>query len=111
MLLLWVNFEPCQQYHFWAVKQAVAQYLLQQLYRNYTVFFPQSGLMIFAQAGSAWVRFLDGIFPHDLHVDSISFPLQLNFVRFYLPLLVKRHKRIIYLDDDVIVQGKETSLW
>nr|XP_057923068.1 glycosyltransferase 8 domain-containing protein 2 isoform X3 [Doryrhamphus excisus] len=29
----------------------------------------------------------------------------LNFVRFYLPLLELNHKRVIYLDDDVIVQG------
>lgn len=33
------------------------------------------------------------------------FVLQLNFVRFYLPLLDISHKRVIYLDDDVIVQG------
>lgn len=33
--------------------------------------------------------------------------LQLNFVRFYLPLLDISHKRVIYLDDDVIVQGTE----
>ncbi|XP_061108975.1 glycosyltransferase 8 domain-containing protein 2-like [Conger conger] len=29
----------------------------------------------------------------------------LNFVRFYLPLLVIGHKKVIYLDDDIIVQG------
>lgn len=33
--------------------------------------------------------------------------LQLNFVRFYLPLLdIENHERIVYLDDDVIVQGE-----
>ncbi|XP_036375625.1 glycosyltransferase 8 domain-containing protein 2 [Megalops cyprinoides] len=35
----------------------------------------------------------------------------LNFVRFYLPLLVVRHKRAIYLDDDVIVQGDIQELY
>ncbi|XP_035257337.1 glycosyltransferase 8 domain-containing protein 2 isoform X1 [Anguilla anguilla] len=34
----------------------------------------------------------------------------LNFVRFYLPLLVK-HRRAIYLDDDVIVQGDIQELY
>uniref|UniRef100_A0A3P9JWA2 Glycosyltransferase 8 domain containing 2 n=1 Tax=Oryzias latipes TaxID=8090 RepID=A0A3P9JWA2_ORYLA len=29
----------------------------------------------------------------------------LNFVRFYLPLLDLSHEKVIYLDDDVIVQG------
>ncbi|KAM8935824.1 glycosyltransferase 8 domain-containing protein 2 [Lycaon pictus] len=29
----------------------------------------------------------------------------LNFVRFYLPLLIHQHEKVIYLDDDVIVQG------
>ncbi|XP_013374311.1 PREDICTED: glycosyltransferase 8 domain-containing protein 2 isoform X2 [Chinchilla lanigera] len=28
----------------------------------------------------------------------------LNFVRFYLPLLIHQHEKVIYLDDDVIVQ-------
>ncbi|XP_069908888.1 glycosyltransferase 8 domain-containing protein 2 isoform X7 [Oryctolagus cuniculus] len=28
----------------------------------------------------------------------------LNFVRFYLPLLIQQHEKVIYLDDDVIVQ-------
>uniref|UniRef100_A0A673J8E9 Glycosyltransferase 8 domain containing 2 n=1 Tax=Sinocyclocheilus rhinocerous TaxID=307959 RepID=A0A673J8E9_9TELE len=37
----------------------------------------------------------------------VSFVLQLNFVRFYLPLLAaENHERIVYLDDDVIVQGE-----
>lgn len=37
----------------------------------------------------------------------VSFVLQLNFVRFYLPLLgIENHERIVYLDDDVIVQGE-----
>lgn len=32
--------------------------------------------------------------------------LQLNFVKFYLPLLaISNHKKIVYLDDDIIVQG------
>lgn len=34
---------------------------------------------------------------------------QLNFVRFYLPLLIHEHEKVIYLDDDVIVQGKGLS--
>lgn len=37
--------------------------------------------------------------------NNATFVLQLNFVRFYLPLLDISHKRVIYLDDDVIVQG------
>ncbi|XP_030631218.1 glycosyltransferase 8 domain-containing protein 2 [Chanos chanos] len=35
----------------------------------------------------------------------------LNFVRFYLPLLAINHNRIIYLDDDVIVQGDIQELY
>lgn len=35
----------------------------------------------------------------------------LNFVRFYLPLLEISHKRVIYLDDDVIVQGNIADLF
>nr|XP_055046798.1 glycosyltransferase 8 domain-containing protein 2 [Misgurnus anguillicaudatus] len=36
----------------------------------------------------------------------------LNFVRFYLPLLeIENHKQIIYLDDDVIVQGDIQELY
>ncbi|KAL6460239.1 hypothetical protein MHYP_G00319980 [Metynnis hypsauchen] len=36
----------------------------------------------------------------------------LNFVRFYLPLLaISNHKRIVYLDDDVIVQGDIKELF
>ncbi|XP_049892602.1 glycosyltransferase 8 domain-containing protein 2 isoform X1 [Epinephelus moara] len=35
----------------------------------------------------------------------------LNFVRFYLPLLDINHKRVIYLDDDVIVQGDIKDLF
>uniref|UniRef100_A0A8C6KQF9 Glycosyltransferase 8 domain containing 2 n=1 Tax=Nothobranchius furzeri TaxID=105023 RepID=A0A8C6KQF9_NOTFU len=35
----------------------------------------------------------------------------LNFVRFYLPLLGISHKRVIYLDDDVIVQGDIRDLY
>ncbi|XP_061769258.1 glycosyltransferase 8 domain-containing protein 2 isoform X1 [Nerophis ophidion] len=35
----------------------------------------------------------------------------LNFVRFYLPLLGINHKRVIYLDDDVIVQGDIRDLF
>ncbi|XP_019955378.2 glycosyltransferase 8 domain-containing protein 2 isoform X1 [Paralichthys olivaceus] len=35
----------------------------------------------------------------------------LNFVRFYLPLLDINHKRVIYLDDDVIVQGNIKDLF
>ncbi|KAJ8245357.1 hypothetical protein GJAV_G00269900 [Gymnothorax javanicus] len=35
----------------------------------------------------------------------------LNFVRFYLPLLVVKHRRAIYLDDDVIVQGDIQELY
>ncbi|XP_056133829.1 glycosyltransferase 8 domain-containing protein 2 [Lampris incognitus] len=35
----------------------------------------------------------------------------LNFVRFYLPLLGIRHRRVIYLDDDVIVQGDIRDLY
>ncbi len=37
--------------------------------------------------------------------NTLASVLQLNFVRFYLPLLDLSHKRVIYLDDDVIVQG------
>lgn len=37
--------------------------------------------------------------------NELAFVLQLNFVRFYLPLLDISHNRVIYLDDDVIVQG------
>lgn len=33
----------------------------------------------------------------------------LNFVRFYLPLLIHQHEKVIYLDDDVIVQGMPTD--
>lgn len=40
---------------------------------------------------------------HDL---AFVLVLQLNFVRFYLPLLDISHSRVIYLDDDVIVQGR-----
>uniref|UniRef100_H2ZS75 Glycosyltransferase 8 domain containing 2 n=1 Tax=Latimeria chalumnae TaxID=7897 RepID=H2ZS75_LATCH len=29
----------------------------------------------------------------------------MNFVRYYLPLLIHKHEKVIYLDDDVIVQG------
>lgn len=36
--------------------------------------------------------------------------LQLNFVRFYLPLLaISNHEKIVYLDDDIIVQGMTAS--
>uniref|UniRef100_A0A3B4V1P3 Glycosyltransferase 8 domain containing 2 n=1 Tax=Seriola dumerili TaxID=41447 RepID=A0A3B4V1P3_SERDU len=35
----------------------------------------------------------------------------LNFVRFYIPLLDINHKRVIYLDDDVIVQGDIEELY
>nr|XP_006633154.1 PREDICTED: glycosyltransferase 8 domain-containing protein 2 [Lepisosteus oculatus] len=35
----------------------------------------------------------------------------LNFVRFYLPMLVSKHKKVIYLDDDVIVQGDIQELY
>nr|XP_046184319.1 glycosyltransferase 8 domain-containing protein 2 [Oncorhynchus gorbuscha] len=35
----------------------------------------------------------------------------LNFVRFYLPLLDISHQRVIYLDDDVIVQGDIKDLY
>ncbi|XP_003461120.1 glycosyltransferase 8 domain-containing protein 2 isoform X1 [Cavia porcellus] len=35
----------------------------------------------------------------------------LNFVRFYLPLLIHRHEKVIYLDDDVIVQGDIQELY
>uniref|UniRef100_E9PWN8 Glycosyltransferase 8 domain-containing protein 2 n=1 Tax=Mus musculus TaxID=10090 RepID=E9PWN8_MOUSE len=35
----------------------------------------------------------------------------LNFVRFYLPLLVHQHEKVIYLDDDVIVQGDIQELY
>ncbi|XP_062861322.1 glycosyltransferase 8 domain-containing protein 2 [Trichomycterus rosablanca] len=36
----------------------------------------------------------------------------LNFVRFYLPLLaISNHKRVVYLDDDVIVQGDIQELY
>ncbi|KAG9329622.1 hypothetical protein JZ751_003457 [Albula glossodonta] len=33
----------------------------------------------------------------------------LNFVRFYLPLLVSGYKKVIYLDDDIIVQGTRSD--
>uniref|UniRef100_A0A3P8ZJG7 Glycosyltransferase 8 domain-containing protein 2 n=1 Tax=Esox lucius TaxID=8010 RepID=A0A3P8ZJG7_ESOLU len=35
----------------------------------------------------------------------------LNFVRFYLPLLDISHKKVIYVDDDVIVQGDIKDLY
>ncbi|KAM9467654.1 glycosyltransferase 8 domain-containing protein 2 isoform 2-T3 [Clarias gariepinus] len=36
----------------------------------------------------------------------------LNFVRFYLPLLaISNHKKIVYLDDDIIVQGDIQNLY
>ncbi|KAH0516404.1 Glycosyltransferase 8 domain-containing protein 2, partial [Microtus ochrogaster] len=35
----------------------------------------------------------------------------LNFVRFYLPLLIRQHEKVIYLDDDVIVQGDIQELY
>ncbi|XP_008108795.1 glycosyltransferase 8 domain-containing protein 2 [Anolis carolinensis] len=35
----------------------------------------------------------------------------LNFVRFYLPLLIHEHEKVIYLDDDVIVQGDIQDLF
>ncbi|XP_030070779.1 glycosyltransferase 8 domain-containing protein 2 [Microcaecilia unicolor] len=35
----------------------------------------------------------------------------LNFVRFYLPLLIHKHERVIYLDDDIIVQGDIQELY
>ncbi|XP_077450535.1 glycosyltransferase 8 domain-containing protein 2 [Stigmatopora argus] len=35
----------------------------------------------------------------------------LNFVRFYLPLLEMSHERVVYLDDDVIVQGDIQDLF
>ncbi|KAI1883404.1 hypothetical protein AGOR_G00231090 [Albula goreensis] len=35
----------------------------------------------------------------------------LNFVRFYLPLLVSGYKKVIYLDDDIIVQGDIQDLY
>ncbi|XP_044199762.1 glycosyltransferase 8 domain-containing protein 2 [Thunnus albacares] len=35
----------------------------------------------------------------------------LNFVRFYIPLLDINHKRVVYLDDDVIVQGDIRDLF
>ncbi|KAM8883263.1 glycosyltransferase 8 domain-containing protein 2 [Synchiropus picturatus] len=35
----------------------------------------------------------------------------LNFVRFYLPLLAIPHRRVIYLDDDIIVQGDILNLF
>uniref|UniRef100_W5KRX0 Glycosyltransferase 8 domain-containing protein 2 n=1 Tax=Astyanax mexicanus TaxID=7994 RepID=W5KRX0_ASTMX len=36
----------------------------------------------------------------------------LNFVRFYLPLLaISNHKRVVYLDDDIIVQGDIQELY
>uniref|UniRef100_A0A671WQM2 Glycosyltransferase 8 domain containing 2 n=1 Tax=Sparus aurata TaxID=8175 RepID=A0A671WQM2_SPAAU len=43
--------------------------------------------------------------------NNATFVLQLNFVRFYLPLLDISHKRVIYLDDDVIVQGNIEDLF
>uniref|UniRef100_A0A3Q2UVL5 Glycosyltransferase 8 domain containing 2 n=1 Tax=Haplochromis burtoni TaxID=8153 RepID=A0A3Q2UVL5_HAPBU len=57
-----------------------------------------------------------------IHLDPISyipsclkeiknFVLQLNFVRFYLPLLDILHSRVIYLDDDIIVQGDIRDLF
>ncbi|XP_051912168.1 glycosyltransferase 8 domain-containing protein 2 [Hippocampus zosterae] len=35
----------------------------------------------------------------------------LNFVRFYLPMLEVNHERVIYVDDDVIVQGDIQDLF
>ncbi|KAM9311619.1 glycosyltransferase 8 domain-containing protein 2-like [Gastrophryne carolinensis] len=37
--------------------------------------------------------------------------LPLNFVRFYLPLLIKEHEKVIYLDDDIIVLGDIEELY
>ncbi|XP_072257259.1 glycosyltransferase 8 domain-containing protein 2 isoform X2 [Pyxicephalus adspersus] len=35
----------------------------------------------------------------------------LNFVRFYLPLLIQEHEKVIYLDDDIIVLGDIQELY
>ncbi|KAH1187588.1 hypothetical protein KIL84_020337 [Mauremys mutica] len=35
----------------------------------------------------------------------------LNFVRYYLPLLIHKYEKVIYLDDDVIVQGDIQELY
>ncbi|XP_078531070.1 glycosyltransferase 8 domain-containing protein 2 isoform X1 [Lissotriton helveticus] len=37
--------------------------------------------------------------------------MPLNFVRFYLPLLISDHEKVIYLDDDIIVQGDINELY
>ncbi|XP_008399746.1 glycosyltransferase 8 domain-containing protein 2 isoform X1 [Poecilia reticulata] len=43
--------------------------------------------------------------------NNLNCVLQLNFVRFYLPLLGISHRRVIYVDDDVIVQGDIKDLY
>ncbi|KAM4748834.1 glycosyltransferase 8 domain-containing protein 2 [Rhinophrynus dorsalis] len=45
----------------------------------------------------------DGAFPELLQ--------PLNFVRFYLPLLIQDHEKVIYLDDDIIVLGDIQELY
>ncbi|XP_041113157.1 glycosyltransferase 8 domain-containing protein 2 isoform X2 [Polyodon spathula] len=35
----------------------------------------------------------------------------LNFVRFYLPLLIHNHEKVIYMDDDIIIQGDIQDLY
>ncbi|KAG8439422.1 hypothetical protein GDO86_005581 [Hymenochirus boettgeri] len=45
----------------------------------------------------------DAAFPELLH--------PLNFVRFYLPLLIQEYEKVIYLDDDVIVLGDIQELY
>ncbi|XP_023383220.1 glycosyltransferase 8 domain-containing protein 2 [Pteropus vampyrus] len=43
--------------------------------------------------------------------NTLSRIRMLNFVRFYLPLLIHQHEKVIYLDDDVIVQGDIQELY
>uniref|UniRef100_A0A4W3IHY7 Glycosyltransferase 8 domain containing 2 n=1 Tax=Callorhinchus milii TaxID=7868 RepID=A0A4W3IHY7_CALMI len=35
----------------------------------------------------------------------------LNFVRYFIPLLIHNHEKVIYLDDDVIIQGDVQDLY
>lgn len=41
-----------------------------------------------------------------LHTLFYRFAFQLSFARFYLPVYIPEAEKAVYLDDDVIVQGK-----
>ena len=45
---------------------------------------------------------------HLLQTMFSLFVFQLTFARFYLPVFIPEAEKAIYLDDDIIVQGKNT---